>query len=87
MTNWGAIMLASGALAGAVLVSSVAEPIGAVVAGGFLGSYTTFSTALVQTAELTARSEHQRAAANLVATIGLTTAGALAGLLLVTAWA
>ena len=42
---------AAGLVAGGVATGVLAGPTGVVIAGGFLGAYTTFSTAMLQAAE------------------------------------
>lgn len=54
---WGTVIVnvsgsfAAGLVAGSVATGGMAGSSGVVVAGGFLGAYTTFSTAMVQAAE------------------------------------
>ena len=71
--------LAAGAVVRLVADLVVTEDVGLVVAGGFLGAYTTFSTAMVETVRLLELRAPVRAALNLLAPVALTTGAALTG--------
>lgn len=70
---WGTVLVnVSGALAAGVVAGLVTEALlpaalGRVVAGGFLGAYTTFSTAMVETLQLRERDGSAAAIAHLLA--------------------
>lgn len=70
---WGTVLVnVSGALAAGVVAGLVTEALlpaalGRVVAGGFLGAYTTFSTAMVETLQLRERDGSAAAIAVLLA--------------------
>ncbi len=70
---WGTVLVnVSGALAAGVVTGLVTEALlpaalGRVVAGGFLGAYTTFSTAMVETLQLRERAGSAAAIAHLLA--------------------
>ncbi len=82
---WGTVVVnVTGSLAAGLVVRLVAdlvvtEDVGLVVAGGFLGAYTTFSTAMVETVRLLEHRAPARALLNLLAPVLLATAAALTG--------
>jgi fluoride exporter len=82
---WGTVVvnvtgsLAAGAVVRLVADLVVAEDVGLVVAGGFLGAYTTFSTAMVETLRLLEQRAPVRAVLNLLAPVVLATAAAMLG--------
>lgn len=87
---WGTVVVnVSGSLVAGVVVGLAATgvvPAGLelVVAGGFLGAYTTFSTAMMEAATLLEQRRPLRASATLLVPPVLATAAALAGWWLVT---
>lgn len=73
--NWvGSFLM--GVLAGGIAVTAT---LNAILAVGFLGGYTTFSTACVDTAKLAAAQRYRAAALHLAATLGGSLALAWAG--------
>jgi fluoride exporter len=82
---WGTVVvnvtgsLAAGAMVRLVADLVVTEDVGLVVAGGFLGAYTTFSTAMVETLRLLEQRAPVRALLNLLAPVVLATAAAMLG--------
>lgn len=74
---------AAGALAG-LAANGLDDTVRVVVAGGFLGAYTTFSTAMFQTVVLIEAGAHPRALVNAALPLIVGTAAALAGWALVT---
>jgi fluoride exporter len=87
---WGTLVvnvsgsLAAGAVAGLATTGMVEARLQLVVAGGFLGAYTTFSTAMMESALLLEQRLPARAVANLLVPALLAMAAALAGWWLVT---
>ena len=87
---WGTVVvnvsgsLAAGAVAGLAADAVVDGQLRLVMAGGFLGAYTTFSTAMMESALLLEQRRTGRALANLLAPVVLATAAALLGWWLVT---
>lgn len=71
--------LGAGVVAGLASSGVVGPEIRAVVAGGFLGGYTTFSTAMLQVFAATANREVVVAALNLLGTLVVSVMAALAG--------
>ena len=76
----GSLLL--GLLTGLVLANAAPGALVTVVGIGFCGSYTTFSTASVETVGLLRRGHRGAAAAHLAGTVGATTLAAAVGLLL-----
>jgi fluoride exporter len=62
----GGHVVTAGAVAGLVATAGLPTVAGTVVAGGFLGAYTTFSTAMYETARLVEDGAGLEAATNLV---------------------
>ena len=71
--------LLAGAVTAAVARGLLEPAVATVVAGGFLGAYTTFSTAMYQTARLLDERAHWTAVANLVAPLLAATGAAAVG--------
>jgi fluoride exporter len=82
---WGTVVvnvtgsLVAGAIAGLAADAVVGEQLQLVAAGGFLGAYTTFSTAMMESALLLEQRRAGRALANLLVPTVLATAAALLG--------
>jgi fluoride exporter len=82
---WGTLVVnVTGSFVAGIVVRLAAEAVVSdelrlVVAGGFLGAYTTFSTAMVETALLLERRAPARALLNLLGPVLLATLAALAG--------
>jgi fluoride exporter len=76
--------LAAGIVVGLAVGGTVTAELRTVVAGGYLGAYTTFSTAMYETARLVEEGRRRVAAVNLLAPLLLSFAAALAGWWLVT---
>ncbi len=74
--------LLAGVAAGAVTADRVSDAVATVVAGGFLGAYTTFSTAMVQAATQLGDREHAVGIGNLVGTLLAGIVAAALGLLI-----
>ena len=70
---------AVGLLSGALLFHSLPTGVHTVLAVGFCGGYTTFSTAMVETVRLVQEAEYRRAVSNALASLLLTLAAAAAG--------
>jgi fluoride exporter len=64
---------------GGLATGGMPDEVAVVVAGGFLGAYTTFSTAMVEAARRFEAGEHGRASVVLVLPLVLATAAAAAG--------
>jgi CrcB protein len=71
-----------GLLAGAVLHRGVAEELQVILGAGFLGGYTTFSTASVETVRLVRAGRSRLALVNALGTLAAAAAAAAAGLAL-----
>jgi fluoride exporter len=71
-----------GLLAGAVLHRGVAEELQLILGTGFLGGYTTFSTASVETVRLVQAGRSRLALVNALGTLAAAAAAAAAGLAL-----
>ncbi len=88
-TRWGTLVvnvtgsLVAGVLAGFVLRGDLGVDGEVILAGGFLGAYTTFSTAMVQAAGDLLEGRRGRAVLDLLASLLLTLAAATTGVLLV----
>ena len=82
---WGTVVvnvtgsLAAGAVVRLVADLVVAEDVGLIVAGGFLGAYTTFSTAMVESVRMLEERAPVRAVLNLLVPVVLATVAALSG--------
>ena len=82
---WGTILvnvsgsLGAGVVAGLAASAVLPEPWRLVVAGGFLGAYTTFSTAMVDSLRLVEHGAPLRAVVNLLLPLVLAILAALAG--------
>jgi CrcB protein len=70
-----------GLLSGAVLYHSLSSTFYTLVAVGFCGGYTTFSTAMVETVRLVQGGDARRAAANALGSLVLALAAAALGVL------
>jgi fluoride exporter len=70
---------AAGAVAGLVASWALSEVARTVVAGGFLGAYTTFSTAMYETARLLEEGDRRIGVVNLLAPLVLSTPAAAVG--------
>lgn len=75
---------AAGVVVGLAITGHLGVEVEIVIAGGFLGAYTTFSTAMVQAASELLEGRHGEALLNLTATLVLAFAAAAAGLWLAT---
>lgn len=75
-----------GALAGALATGALPVRWYTVVATGFCGGYTTFSTAMVETVRLAQAGDRRRAVTNALGTLVLTVAAASLGYLATAAW-
>lgn len=78
----------SGSLLAGIVTTAVAQAwlpasLGTVVAGGFLGGYTTFSTAMVEVVRAAEGGEHRRALGQLVLPLIASVAAAALGVALV----
>lgn len=71
---------AAGVIAALALRSSASDVVVTVAAGGFLGAYTTFSTAMYQTARLLEQGAIARGVTNLAGPLVASIAAAAAGL-------
>jgi fluoride exporter len=69
----------AGVVTGLVLTGRTSTATATVVAGGFLGAYTTFSTAMYETSRLLEDGAHRVALVNLVAPLGASVAAASLG--------
>ena len=74
----------AGVVAGLVIREMVTLELSAVVAGGFLGAYTTFSTAMVQAALQLEDAPRAAGIANLIGTLVTSILAAVVGVVLVT---
>jgi fluoride exporter len=70
---------AAGIVAGLAVGGPVGDELRIVVAGGYLGAYTTFSTAMYETARLLEEGDRRIAIVNLLAPLLLSSVAALAG--------
>jgi fluoride exporter len=75
---------AAGVVVGLAVGGTIGDELRTVVAGGYLGAYTTFSTAMYETARLLEQGDRRVAAVNLLAPLVLSLLAALAGWWLVT---
>jgi fluoride exporter len=76
--------LAAGIVVGLAIGGTLGDELRTVVAGGFLGAYTTFSTAMYETGRLLEEGDRRVAIVNLLAPLLLSVAAAWAGWWLVT---
>jgi CrcB protein len=74
--------LLAGGVAGLTVAATLATELHLLVAGGFLGAYTTFSTAMYETVRLLEDGERPLAVVNLLAPLVLSTAAATLGFVL-----
>jgi fluoride exporter len=75
--------LAAGIIGGLVAGGTLGDEVRTVVAGGYLGAYTTFSTAMYETARLLEEGDRRVAIVNLLLPLLLSFLAALTGWLLV----
>jgi fluoride exporter len=75
---------AAGVVVGLAVGGTIGDELRTVAAGGYLGAYTTFSTAMYETARLLEQGDRRVAAVNLLAPLVLSLLAALAGWWLVT---
>ncbi len=82
---WGTLVvnvtgsLAAGIALGLAAAHALPDGLDTVVAGGFLGAYTTFSTAMYQTAQLLDEDATATAASNLLITLAASVVAAILG--------
>ena len=87
---WGTLLinttgsLLAGVVAGLTASAFVPPKLHTIVAGGFLGAYTTFSTAMYETMRLAEDGARAQAFANLVVPLGLSVSAATLGWLAAT---
>ncbi len=69
----------AGVVVGLAVGGTVGDELRTVVAGGYLGAYTTFSTAMYETARLLEEGDRRIAVVNLLTPLALSVVAALAG--------